>query len=62
MTGSSISRGRRLLMTFMLLAMVATGVALSAGGIAVAKKQPNPPATTDAYDRGDLFPSLEGSG
>jgi hypothetical protein len=37
MTGSSISRGRRLLMTFMLLAMVATGVALSAGGIAVAK-------------------------
>src|SRR5215212_7828925 len=53
MTGSSsTSRGRRLPMTFMLLAMVvamvvAIGVTLGGGGMAVAKKQANAPATTD---------------
>ena len=49
---SSSTRGRRLPMTFMLLAMVvamvvAIGVALGGGGMAVAKKQANAPATTD---------------
>jgi hypothetical protein len=54
MTGSnsSSSRGRRLPMIFMLLAMVvamaavAIGVGLTAGGMAVAKKQPPKPAPT----------------
>jgi hypothetical protein len=52
MTSSSSSRGRRLPMIFMLLAMVvatavAIGVALSAG-MAVAKKQAKAPATIEA--------------
>ena len=50
---SSSTRGRRLPMLFMLLAMVvatavvAIGVTLGGGGMAVAKKQANAPATTD---------------
>src|SRR5215217_4560348 len=68
MTGCSSSRGRRLPMILMLLAIVAAmavaiGVGLAAGGMAAAKKPapkpaPKPAATTGATIKATPFEAL----